>query len=198
MAEAMAEKGYAATSVGDVLNRAGVSRRAFYQVFGSKLDCFLAAFDGARDILIERIREGAMAASADRAGETGQAGGIGRAGAANDPVGRFEAAITAYLSALAGELAFARLFLVESYAAGPEAVKRRIAAQEPIAESMARVLGVTGPAGRFTCATVIAAVGSMVTGLVATGDADGIRALGPALTEHVRRLWQMGAFDEPR
>jgi len=185
IAEAMAEKGYAATSVEDVLKRAGVSRRAFYEQFGSKLDCFLAAFDSGRDILLGRMLGSVGVKSAGELAES------------DDPLAGFETVMSAYLAAIAEELPFARLFLVESFAAGPEAARRRMAVQDAIADAMAVLLGVAGPAGRFTCATVIAATSSMVTRLVAEGDREGILALGPTLTGHVRRLWQMGAFDEP-
>ena len=37
------EQGYASLSVADVVSRAGVSRRTFYQLFEDKLDCVLAA-----------------------------------------------------------------------------------------------------------------------------------------------------------
>lgn len=184
-ADAMAEKGYAATSVEDIIKRAGVSRRAFYHLFGSKLECFLAAFDGARDILIGRVLKGAATEAAIAPG------------AADDPVNRFGAAISAYLDALAEEIAYARLFLVESYAAGPEAVRRRVAAQDAFTGALAGLLRVKGPAGRLTCAMVTAAVGSMVTVHVAAGDPDAIRALASPVTGHVRRLWELGAFAEP-
>jgi AcrR family transcriptional regulator len=39
------ENGYANTTVANVLARAGVSRKAFYQHFANKQDCFLAAYD---------------------------------------------------------------------------------------------------------------------------------------------------------
>ncbi|MCZ7630823.1 MAG: TetR/AcrR family transcriptional regulator [Microthrixaceae bacterium] len=42
--EAMAEHGYAATSVAHILGRAGVSRTTFYELFDDKADCFLAAW----------------------------------------------------------------------------------------------------------------------------------------------------------
>ena len=62
MAEAMAEQGYAATPVADVLQRAGVSRETFYQQFRSKQDCFIAAYELAADvILVEVEREAASA-----------------------------------------------------------------------------------------------------------------------------------------
>ena len=47
MAEVMAEKGYARTSVADILRRARVSRETFYELFDSKEDCFMSAFEQA-------------------------------------------------------------------------------------------------------------------------------------------------------
>src|SRR6266511_4356448 len=44
--EVVAEKGYVATTVADVIGRAGVSRTTFYQQFKDKEDCFLLAYQG--------------------------------------------------------------------------------------------------------------------------------------------------------
>lgn len=43
--DVVAEKGYAELTVADVIARAGVSRRAFYEHFANREDCFLAAYD---------------------------------------------------------------------------------------------------------------------------------------------------------
>jgi AcrR family transcriptional regulator len=182
LADVMAEKGYVDTSVQDVLKAAGVSRRAFYELFTSKLDCFLTAFDYAGRILARRLREGAAADDAQDS---------------QDPVDRFGRAISAYLDALADELSFARLFLIESYVAGPEAISQRASIQGSFAQALARMMRVTGPSGEYTATVIIAAVGSMVTVPVAAGDAGAIRALGPPLIEHIRRLQALGAFAEP-
>jgi AcrR family transcriptional regulator len=45
MLEAIGEKGYVATTVSEVVARAGVSRKAFYQHFTNKEECFLATYD---------------------------------------------------------------------------------------------------------------------------------------------------------
>lgn len=45
MIDAIGEKGYAATTVSDVIRRAGVSRKAFYEHFANKEECFLATYD---------------------------------------------------------------------------------------------------------------------------------------------------------
>src|ERR671930_1076961 len=44
LVEVVAEKGYVATTVADVIGRAGVSRTTFYEQFKDKEDCFLIAF----------------------------------------------------------------------------------------------------------------------------------------------------------
>ncbi|HXB65729.1 MAG TPA: TetR/AcrR family transcriptional regulator [Solirubrobacteraceae bacterium] len=45
MIDAIGDKGYAATTVSDVIRRAGVSRKAFYEHFANKEECFLATYD---------------------------------------------------------------------------------------------------------------------------------------------------------
>jgi AcrR family transcriptional regulator len=46
-AAAMAEQGYAELTVRDLIDRAGVSRRTFYQLFDAKIDCVFAAHERA-------------------------------------------------------------------------------------------------------------------------------------------------------
>ena len=45
MVELVGEQGYGASSVTEVAQRAGVSRKAFYQQFANKQECFLATYD---------------------------------------------------------------------------------------------------------------------------------------------------------
>jgi AcrR family transcriptional regulator len=105
MAETVAEKGYAATTVGDVVSGAGVSRKTFYEHFADKEDCFLAAFDSGVDALVEAI----ASAQPDDATR----------------MGLVRARVRAYLVTLAARPAFARTFLIEVFAAGPQALERR-------------------------------------------------------------------------
>jgi AcrR family transcriptional regulator len=183
MAEVMAEKGYVATSVADVLRRSGVSRQSFYQVFDSKLDCFMAAFDTAGDLLVRRVLE--MVGAEEHGGPGPEAAG--------DPLRRFGQAFTAYLEALAIELPYTRLFLIEVYAAGP-AIKRRGELQAAITETLADLMGVTDDAGRFTCRLIVAGTSALVTKAIADNDLEALHAIGPPLIDHVRTLWKAGAF----
>src|SRR3954468_16052406 len=57
MAETMARKGYATTSVAEVLRAAGVSRETFYEQFSSKEDCFMAAFESAVGSVLGAVQQ---------------------------------------------------------------------------------------------------------------------------------------------
>ncbi|HEX6115701.1 MAG TPA: TetR/AcrR family transcriptional regulator [Solirubrobacterales bacterium] len=48
-------RGYEATTVGDVVGRAQVSRNAFYELFDDKQDCFLAACDEVGERTLARV-----------------------------------------------------------------------------------------------------------------------------------------------
>jgi AcrR family transcriptional regulator len=105
MAETVADKGYAGTTVGDVVSGAGVSRKTFYEHFRDKEDCFLAAFDSGVDALLEAI---AMAVPEEPT-----------------RMSLVRARVRAYLVTLAARPAFARTFLIEVFAAGPRALECR-------------------------------------------------------------------------
>jgi AcrR family transcriptional regulator len=167
MAEVMAERGYAETTVADVLRVAGISRETFYQQFSSKLDCFIAAYEMAAASILSGVER--------------------RTGTAGTPIERFERAIGAYLEALASEPALARVFLLEVYAAGPAALELRAELQGRFADALAAALDARDETERFACEALVAAVGAMVTGRLAAGDGDGVRGLGPPLTALVRR-----------
>jgi len=189
MAAAMAEKGYVGTSVEDVLKRARVSRQSFYALYSSKLDCFMAAFNLAGVLLLKQLERASQGEGEGDAAE--RRASQGEDGAAE----RFERVFTAYLEALASEPGYARLFLVEVYAAGPEAVRRRTQIQRELAVGLADLMGVTGDAGRFACEVIVSAVSSMVTPAVAAGDMAALRAVGPPVIEHVRLLLRSGVLD---
>jgi AcrR family transcriptional regulator len=119
IAEAVADKGYAATTVGDVVSGAGVSRKTFYEHFADKEECFLAAWDTGVEVLFDSIQ-----ASRDRE---------------SDPIARMRAGLRAYLRTLADEPAFARSFFIEVVAAGPRAEARRASGHARVAANFARI-----------------------------------------------------------
>jgi AcrR family transcriptional regulator len=105
LGRAVAEKGYGAATIDDIVGGAGVSKKTFYEHFRDKEDCFLAAYEESSDQLLERLR----AAHSDP----------------RDWLARTRSGIAAYLRWLAAEPALARVFLIEVAAAGPRAAERR-------------------------------------------------------------------------
>jgi AcrR family transcriptional regulator len=53
--DVVAERGYANTTVGDVVARARVSRNAFYELWADKEACFIAACDGAGEAMLAEL-----------------------------------------------------------------------------------------------------------------------------------------------
>ncbi|HWC48787.1 MAG TPA: TetR/AcrR family transcriptional regulator [Solirubrobacterales bacterium] len=110
MIEVVAERGYPETRVVDVIGVAGVSRKTFYELFDSKEDCFLAAYD----VLLGNLLGEATDAFE---GESG-----------SPWAERVAAALAALLEHLSQHPDEARFAIVEVLAAGPKALARRDAA----------------------------------------------------------------------
>lgn len=102
MVASVAERGYEATRVTDLVGLSGVSSRTFYDLFESKRDCFLAT--------MEAIVEGAVAVAALSANEP------------EDWEERAWRGFEDFATMIVAQPAAARMCLVEAYAAGPEAV----------------------------------------------------------------------------
>jgi AcrR family transcriptional regulator len=107
----VAERGYAATTIDDVLGRAKMSATTLYRDFGGKEDVLVGAIDSA--------------------GAQMYAAALPALERAPDWPRGMRAAHGAVLSFLASRPALARLVIVEVYAAGPEAVERRAEALAP-------------------------------------------------------------------
>jgi AcrR family transcriptional regulator len=104
--EEVAEQGYRAVSVGDIVKRAAIARAKFYENFASKEDCFLAAYDRAGAELTQRVVE-----ACEQAGDS--------------IAERMYAALGATLAYLAANPALTRACIVEAPAAGPVTETRR-------------------------------------------------------------------------
>jgi AcrR family transcriptional regulator len=110
MIEVVSDRGYPETRVVDVIGVAGVSRKTFYELFDSKEDCFLAAYDG----LLENLLRETTTAFESRPGASWAE--------------RAATGLRALLEHLAGHPEEARFAIVEVLAAGPKALSRRDAA----------------------------------------------------------------------
>lgn len=121
IASAVAEKGYAATTIADVVRHARVSKRTFYEHFPDKQACYLEAYRRGTDRLGRRMLEAGIAAE-----------GPWRE--------RLRAAIAAYLAVLVDAPASTRTFTAEIQAAGPAAVAERRAMHRRTAEALVAVV----------------------------------------------------------
>ena len=101
MVATVAEKGYEATTVADLVKLSGVSRSAFYRHFEDKQECFLTAAEALIQPTLD-IMENA------ESGHSGQE--------------RTEQALEAFLKLVAAQPAAAKMCFVEVYAAGPDGV----------------------------------------------------------------------------
>jgi AcrR family transcriptional regulator len=99
----VAEKGYEATRVEDLLELSGVSRSAFYEHFDDKQDCLMAAVESFLGPTIGAIAE-----------SNGQPPGEEKA----------RQAFEALIRLIVDQAAAARMCFVEIFAAGPEAVEQ--------------------------------------------------------------------------
>lgn len=94
-------KGYERANVADLLTLSGVSRRAFYELFSSKQGCLLEAVEALIKMTIVPVLS-----------------------AIDKPPGmeRVAEAFGAFFESVAAQPAAARMFLIDTYAAGPEAL----------------------------------------------------------------------------
>jgi AcrR family transcriptional regulator len=120
MVASVAERGYIATTVNDLVEISGVSSRTFYDLFPDKKACFLAT--------LEAIIEAAIAYVARRAGELPgdpEPGGVMLPEAPPEDRSWEEQAgqgLRSFAEMIVAQPAAARLALVEAYSAGPEAL----------------------------------------------------------------------------
>jgi AcrR family transcriptional regulator len=165
MTAAVAENGYAATSVAEVINRAHASRRTFYEQFADKEDCYLAAYKLASDYVAARIADAAAGAST--------------------PADRLARLIESYLEELVSYPLAARAFLVEIRAAGAPSQRHRRSIQDQFAELL-RVPGVDNdPLMR---AALIAAIDELIAREITDNGIEELSQLGPGLIELATRI----------
>lgn len=116
--EAVAERGYAATTVGDIVARASVSRRTFYELFRDRDDCFTEAFEAAVHLVIDELDASVQATPRS-----------------DWPV-LIRKTLDTYLRMLSENGVYARALHIESVVAGPIAAQQRRAMKTLLANRM--------------------------------------------------------------
>ena len=120
MAEAVAAKGFAETTIADIVREASVSRRTFYEHFTGKAECLIALYEAASHNALKVLRD------------------------AIDPSHGWEEqvdrAIGAYLQCMASNPVLLRTLFVEILALGPEGLEARRRVNQEIADYMVAVV----------------------------------------------------------
>src|SRR5687768_7180530 len=99
MAHAVAAKGYADTTIADIVREASVSRRTFYEHFSTKAECLIALYQAASYNALKVLR--------------------GAIDPAREWPGQVERALAAYLGSMAQNPILMRTLFVEILGLGP-------------------------------------------------------------------------------
>lgn len=116
MASALATKGYAATTIADIVRLARVSKRTFYEHFADKEACFLACYGAMSEIALHTLEQEATSEAPWRE--------------------RIRRATKAYLSVLESQPGLTRALLMEIQAAGPGGLKMRREVMQRFADTL--------------------------------------------------------------
>jgi AcrR family transcriptional regulator len=146
MVDTVAERGYNATTVANITKAASVSRRTFYEHFGDKEACFLAAYE----MVADHIRD-SMQVAAEAFEEWPQ---------------KVRAALGTMLRFLAGEPELARVCMIEPVAAGGEIATRHRASMQGFVEILKAGRPEHGGERPLPEATEAALVGGIVSLIV--------------------------------
>lgn len=160
------QRGFAGTSIADLIKEAGTSRGTFYSLFPNKAACFLATYEIAIEWLDAAAREAVE-------------------GADTWPL-QVRAATGEVISLLAKNPELARLCVIEVHFAGDEVQARRRALVDRIAGGL-RVGRKESPDGKRLTAllepALVYGATSVIARTIADGDAGALSALAPQLTE---------------
>ena len=141
MARAVADKGYAATTIADIVREASVSRRTFYEHFQAKSECLIALYEAASHNALKVLRT------------------------AIDPAHpwqtQLEQALAAYFAGMAANPLLMRTLYVEILGLGPEGLAARRRINREIAQFMLDVVNAPGAGGSLTPQMAMAVVGGI-------------------------------------
>ena len=174
----VAERGYANTTVAHIIKRAGVSRATFYELFDGMESCFQAAFDANAELVAAVLYAELEQMKATK----------------GKPLERLDHIVRVYLESLAAAPTLARVFLVESYAAGPAFIEQRHKSLERFVDIVAEThRGETGILGtrkdqRFAVEAIVGAVSWMTTNAVAAGETDKLPELRKPLMKLAEQI----------
>lgn len=141
MAHAVAAKGYAETTIADIVREAAVSRRTFYEHFSTKAECLIALYGAASHNALKVLRD------------------------AIDPAHEWqtqvESALNAYLGCMAQNPVLMRTLFIDILGLGPEGLEARRRVNREIAEFMLGVVNTPTRKTPLTAGMAMAVVGGI-------------------------------------
>ena len=141
MAHAVAAKGYAETTIADIVREASVSRRTFYEHFSTKSECLIALYEAASHNALKVLRD------AIEPGTEWQP--------------RVEKALTAYFGCMAQNPVLMRTLYIEILGLGPEGLEARRRRVREIADFILGVVNVPGREKPLSQSMAMAVVGGI-------------------------------------
>ncbi|WP_298931818.1 TetR/AcrR family transcriptional regulator [uncultured Ramlibacter sp.] len=141
MAHAVAAKGYADTTIADVVREASVSRRTFYEHFQDKAQCLVALYEAASHNALKVLRE---AIDPRHEWET-----------------QVEQALGAYLGAMATNPLLMRTLFIEILGLGAQGLASRRRVNQEIAGFMLGVVNAGGRSAPLSPGMAMAVVGGI-------------------------------------
>jgi AcrR family transcriptional regulator len=163
--DAIVERGYESTTIGDITAAAKISRRTFYEHFEGKEDCALAAYE----MIDAYVRDSMLAAP----------------GAQEPWPDRIRARLGALLDTLSRDPGVARFYLVEPLAAGGEFAARYRDAMQLLAETLRPEPEPTGHDVEVRDQALIGGVVTLIVRRLNAGAAEHLPSLLPDLIELV-------------
>jgi AcrR family transcriptional regulator len=167
--EAVAEHGYAATTIARITAAAGISRRTFYEHFEGKEDCFLAAYETIESHVLDQM--------------------LGAPGAGEAWPERVHARLAALLDLLSGDAAVSRFFLVEPLAAGGEVAARYREAMQLLAATLRPEPAPSGLDFEIRDQALVGGLATLIVRRLNAGGAERLPDLLPDLVELTLSPW---------
>lgn len=175
MGSSAADRGFAATTIADIVREAGVSKRTFYEHFASKEACFLALY---RAVSASALRTLSESVRPEKPWHH-----------------QIESALNAYFAHLSAGPRLLRTLFVEVHHLGEEGAAVRREVMQHLADFLLQTVnhpgGGPGASPALSSTMAVAAVGGineLVLMAIERGEAEQLTGLTPAASELVRAL----------
>jgi AcrR family transcriptional regulator len=167
MAVAVSRKGYADTTIADIVREASVSRRTFYEHFSTKAECLVALYEAASHNALKVLR-GAVDPSRDWAQQV-------------------EGALRAYLECMASNPVLMRTLFIEILHLGEEGLSSRRRVNQEIVDYMLDVIG-REKLGPELAMAIVGGINELVLQAIEQGRVEQLAELTPTASALVKAV----------